>query len=446
MKGFQKLALVTAIAAAPFAAQAELKAMDDALLSEMTGQAGVTIDVDLQMTIENIVYVDSDGSGATTLVSAATGQYDTNGDAAVDGGFDSSGVAEAVTQDVFGTKGAVTISDLKMGSLDASGALIGAASIKGVTIDVDGTDGLVIGIGQIGDTSGNGIDISVASITVGNGGGQLAVLAAKTTAAGTEIPGLIAATATTGVTDAASGAAYLADPSNSGDGFWDAAVGNITTAAQNAGLAAQSGNIGGLVIENFKNYVEDDTVATYNDLFGMAIMDSSGVVDGVTGVSAGAGRYIQAEIKIAGTGNAALGTSGVKIDAAIGGGMDKMAWVTGEDTNADTVADAFHEVGVRDFAFFGSSDADGDGITDTLEAMEISVTIDVVDHESWNNATPGTVDVAALHISDMVVKGSIQLGDIYMSSTTASVSEQSLGGVLIKNIDMTGTDVYIYGH
>ncbi|MGB3666430.1 MAG: DUF6160 family protein, partial [Bermanella sp.] len=35
MKGLKKLALVTAVAAAPFA-QAELTAMDDALLGEMT--------------------------------------------------------------------------------------------------------------------------------------------------------------------------------------------------------------------------------------------------------------------------------------------------------------------------------------------------------------------------------------------------------------------------
>ncbi len=403
MKGFQKLALVTAIAAAPFAAQAELTAMDDALLSEMTGQSGITIDADVQMSIENIVYVDGDGGA--------------NG------------------------KGAITLSNILVGEITA-GSLSGAASIKGITIDVDSNDGLVIGIGQIGDATGNGIDISVESITIGDGGGQLAVLEAKTAEFGNQVVAIMGSK-TLSQADAIT---FLSTPANAGDADYDASILSITNVTTAAALAAQSGNVGGVVIENFKNYVEDDSVGKYNALFGMAITDSEGSINTNSNDLDNNGRYIQAEIKIAGTGNAALGTSGLQIDALIGGGMDKMAWVTGQDTDADTVADAFHEVGVRDFAFFGSSDADGDGITDTLEAMEISVTIDVVDHESWNNATPGTVDVAALHISNMVVKGSIQMGDIYMSSTTASVSEQSLGGVLIKNIDMTGTDVYIYGH
>ena len=43
MKTFQKIALVSAIAAAPFAAQADLTPMDDSLMGNTTGQAGVTI-------------------------------------------------------------------------------------------------------------------------------------------------------------------------------------------------------------------------------------------------------------------------------------------------------------------------------------------------------------------------------------------------------------------
>ena len=76
MKGFQKLTLAAAIAAAPFA-QAEMMSIDDAMLGEMTGQAGITIDVDLQMSIDAIKYVDSDGNSQIT--SAATGQYDAAG-------------------------------------------------------------------------------------------------------------------------------------------------------------------------------------------------------------------------------------------------------------------------------------------------------------------------------------------------------------------------------
>lgn len=48
MKFLQKATLAAAIAVAPFAAQAELKAMDDALMSATTGQAGVTIDLNFK--------------------------------------------------------------------------------------------------------------------------------------------------------------------------------------------------------------------------------------------------------------------------------------------------------------------------------------------------------------------------------------------------------------
>jgi len=44
MKGLKKLVLVSAIAAAPFA-QAELKAIDDAVLADVTGQSGLIIEV-----------------------------------------------------------------------------------------------------------------------------------------------------------------------------------------------------------------------------------------------------------------------------------------------------------------------------------------------------------------------------------------------------------------
>jgi len=47
MKTFQKIALVSAIAAAPFAVQADLTPMDDSLMGNTTGQAGVTIEIDI---------------------------------------------------------------------------------------------------------------------------------------------------------------------------------------------------------------------------------------------------------------------------------------------------------------------------------------------------------------------------------------------------------------
>jgi hypothetical protein len=61
MKTFKKIALVSAIAAAPFMAQAELVSMDEALMGETTGQAGVTIDLEIGsagLTVGSVVYTD----------------------------------------------------------------------------------------------------------------------------------------------------------------------------------------------------------------------------------------------------------------------------------------------------------------------------------------------------------------------------------------------------
>ena len=109
MKGLKKLALVTAVAAAPFA-QAEMTAMDDALLSEMTGQAGITIDVDLDMTIDAIKYVDQDGNRKLELAAGGAGTGDYNAD---------------------GTE------NLGAGDYEFTGSQ-GAITMKGLTIDNDG--------------------------------------------------------------------------------------------------------------------------------------------------------------------------------------------------------------------------------------------------------------------------------------------------------------------
>jgi len=59
MKGLNKVALVSAIAAVSAGAQAELKALDDAAMGELTGQAGLTIDIESQLSIGEFAYVDA---------------------------------------------------------------------------------------------------------------------------------------------------------------------------------------------------------------------------------------------------------------------------------------------------------------------------------------------------------------------------------------------------
>lgn len=81
MKTFQKIALVSAIAAAPFAAQAELTPMSEGLMAETTGQAGVTIEINLGETgisVGEIEYTD-EGSVLVRDVSVSGWDQSLNG-------------------------------------------------------------------------------------------------------------------------------------------------------------------------------------------------------------------------------------------------------------------------------------------------------------------------------------------------------------------------------
>ena len=85
--------------------------------------------------------------------------------------------------------------------------------------------------------------------------------------------------------------------------------------------------------------------------------------------------------------------------------------------------------------------------------MHFSVDIDVVDHASSvsgvnsvdGSAIASGTTVSALRISDMEIDGTIMMGNIYVGNEAGTVAT-SLGSVLIKDIDMTGTSVYVYGH
>ncbi len=72
MKGLKKIALCSAVALAPFAANADLKALNDSDMSSVTGQAGVTIDLSANVTIGEIAYQDQ-GFLALSGVSLAGG-------------------------------------------------------------------------------------------------------------------------------------------------------------------------------------------------------------------------------------------------------------------------------------------------------------------------------------------------------------------------------------
>ena len=73
MKGLKKLVLVTAIAATPLVANAQLKALNDSTLSGVTGQAGVTVELQTEIGIGSVVYTDTDTNGQFRIDGIAVG-------------------------------------------------------------------------------------------------------------------------------------------------------------------------------------------------------------------------------------------------------------------------------------------------------------------------------------------------------------------------------------
>lgn len=376
MKGLKKLALVTAVAAAPFA-QAEMTAMDDALLGEMTGQAGITIDIDLALTVGEIKYVDSDG-------------YDTDGN----------------------DSGSLSFKNLQVGEIDETGTLA-ATSLRGITIDADGADGLVIDFGQIG----SGLDLTdTADQAYAAAGHYWRGLDVRTDF---EINGASAGSIkidnlTNFVPNAlvVEGIAKFGVYTPQGTGL--ATDLNWTDGANAVDLTQFQTDVASYIAANAAD------PANYTDAEYAAAQASAQANQAVAFT---AGSYVSGNVAIQGGTANNDGTSGLTINAEMGFVIEKMAWI-------DTDSTGTGEFGVHNFTMF---DVDADGNITGFQVNDL--TIDVVDHAAANSGQ-------ALKIGGATMKGTIAMGDIYIGDHVNG----SLGSVIMKDIDMAQTDIYIYGH
>ncbi len=158
MKGLKKLALAAAVAAAPFAAQADLKALDDTSMGNVTGQAGVTIELETQVSIGQFSYTDEGSFNVNNIVLGGAG-VTTSGSAA---GFGTLLDQLKIDIDVADDGDAI----IKVGTLDGNPIDWGmTADSMTLTAGSTGTDSttLVSGLQAWGDLAQ--LDISVDTAT-----------------------------------------------------------------------------------------------------------------------------------------------------------------------------------------------------------------------------------------------------------------------------------------
>lgn len=141
MKGLKKIALATAVAAAPFAAQADLKALDDTTMGNVTGQAGVTIELETEVSIGEFRYTD-EGYLAVNDIFIGGGSVERDANGVVTG---VSGMLDDLVIDI---------------DVEADGdAFIDVHSISGAPIDF----AMAVGSASLNATDGSGDSTLLAS-------------------------------------------------------------------------------------------------------------------------------------------------------------------------------------------------------------------------------------------------------------------------------------------
>lgn len=139
MMTLKKIALAVAVVALPFAAHADLKALDDSALADVTGQAGISISGNFNATIGSIVYTDTeanvtDGSNTLSLntVTLSGFNIDDNAPLTID-------VADNKLQIGLPTiNGQVSVGAVNVGDSTIGGLAINNLNMAGSTVKVWG--------------------------------------------------------------------------------------------------------------------------------------------------------------------------------------------------------------------------------------------------------------------------------------------------------------------
>ena len=391
MKGLNKLALAVAISAAPFAQAME--SLDDAMLGEMTGQAGVTIELDTAVTIASMTYTDTDGHDSATA-------------------------------------GTVVMDNIAFGgSTVAGGSTIGADGrfndIK-IDIDVDGDDGIIIHL--IGTDTMNAL-VGMNPVDFG-----LTVGSVSSNALGGDIASNIAIAGNLGPVD------IVID----GDGV-DAANDLINVKAY---FEVTSGSLDvdviGLGITDLKIGQNSSPI----------LAASSDYRAEIQGVGAIAGSLSANAATITGAGNLAANTYAVSLGYADEAALDAAA-VPAELTARDAARAAGEEtttVTIMKQTIDGAPEAMGaPGGTNALANVNnvnnmafVEMSIGNAQTSYYDLAAGATVTVDSVLTVDLA---SFNI-DVSMGLSMGSIAgvAQSIGTIALDDLDMSGTKLKIYGH
>lgn len=176
MKSFKLSAVAALLASFTFAASAMTPVNDEAL-SQVSGQDGVSIVADLHVNVGSFTYSDSGNTFAMNNI-GIKGVLAATID--VISGAEFQGAPSAANPTGTGLFAALTGTGL---SSAQAGAVMADAAVK---LGFNGQDVIQIGIPAVSGT--NGIDISVASMTTGNGGASMGGISmAKLDLAGTKV-------------------------------------------------------------------------------------------------------------------------------------------------------------------------------------------------------------------------------------------------------------------
>ena len=136
MKSFKQLALAAAVLSASFMAQAELKSMDDASMSAVTGQAGISIAGDFSGEIGNVAYIDDTNKLNLNGIELNGFAIDDADPLTID--VINDGGVQKLEIGLPGMVGEVKVANINIGGDYAAGALTGGTSIGGQAIsDID---------------------------------------------------------------------------------------------------------------------------------------------------------------------------------------------------------------------------------------------------------------------------------------------------------------------